>query len=179
VAAPLKLVQEKWGIEFASVSSIHSVTHSQNLLDNSGRDLRRSRSALMSIIPTTTGATDVVGKIIPELDGKLNGIAYRVPIVNSSIGEIMIHLSKKTTLSEVKEFFRGIAKDPYYAPILAVNEDPLVSIDFKGNPHSCIIDLGLTQLDGGRYLKLFAWYDNEWGYANRVVDMIEQVGKTL
>lgn len=175
VATTIKLVMEKWGLNMAYVSSIHAVTHSQNLLDNSGRDLRRARSALMSIIPTTTGAVDVVAKIIPELEGKLDGIAYRVPILNSSVAEITIHLQSKTTLDEVKNFFRGIAKDPAYDAVLDVTEDPLVSIDFMGNPHSAIIDLDLTQLINGEYLKLYAWYDNEWGYANRLVEMTKLV----
>lgn len=177
VALPLKLVHDQWGLDYASISSIHAVTHSQNLLDNSGRDLRRSRSALMSIIPTTTGAASVVTKIMPYLEGKLDGIAYRVPILNSSIAEITIHASKKVTRDEVNDFFRKTARDPYYDRVLDVVEDPLVSIDFKGNPHSAILDLELTQVTAGRYLKLFAWYDNEWGYACRLVDMMQLMGK--
>ncbi len=176
VAAPLKLMDEEWGIEFASVSSIHAVTHSQNLLDNSGRDLRRARSALMSIIPTSTGATDVVAKLMPQLLGRMNGMAYRVPVLNSSIAEMAILLKKPVTLEAVKTLFRKAAGDPALDAIIDVCEEPLVSIDFKGNPHSSIVDLGLTQLLGGKFLKLYAWYDNEWGYANRLTDMIELIG---
>ncbi|MFH0820402.1 MAG: glyceraldehyde 3-phosphate dehydrogenase NAD-binding domain-containing protein [Candidatus Peregrinibacteria bacterium] len=173
VALPIKLIHEQWGVNYVSLSSIHAVTHSQNLLDNSGRDLRRARSALMSIIPTTTGAAQVLSKIMPELAGRSDGIAYRVPILNSSITELTIHTDKAITKEEVNEFFRKKVKEAYWDPILDVCDEPLVSIDFKGNPHSSIVDLGLTQVTGGHYLKLFAWYDNEWGYTNRLKDMLE------
>lgn len=173
IAPPLKLIHEKWGILNASVSSIHSFTHSQNLLDNSGRDLRRCRSAVQSVIPTTTGAVKATAKIIPELAGKLDGMAYRVPIATSSVCDIVLHLEKETSEKELNDFFRGIAKDPYYDPIIDVCDEPLVSIDFKTNPHSSIIDTQLTKVTDGRYVKLLAWYDNEWGYACRLVDMME------
>ncbi|MFH1012443.1 MAG: type I glyceraldehyde-3-phosphate dehydrogenase [Candidatus Peregrinibacteria bacterium] len=179
IAAPIKLLHEKWGVLNVSASSIHAVTHSQNLLDNSGRDLRRARSALMSIIPTTTGAVSVIGKLLPELDGKMDGIAYRVPVLNSSIVDMVVHLEKEVTKDEVNDFFRGIAKDPYYDPIIDVTEESLVSIDFRGNPHSSIIDVGLTQVMNGHYVKLFLWYDNEWGYVNRLVDMTGLMAKQL
>jgi len=179
IGTPIKLVHDQWGILNVSVSSIHAVTHSQNLLDNSGRNLRRARSALMSIIPTTTGAVSMLGKIIPELNGKMDGIAYRVPVLNSSMADMVMHLEKDVTKEEVAEFFREKAKDPYYAPVLATTEDPLVSIDFQGNPHSAIIDVELTQVTGKRYVKLFSWYDNEWGYANRLVDMLGLMAKQL
>jgi glyceraldehyde 3-phosphate dehydrogenase len=173
VAPPLKLIHEKWGIKYASISSVHAVTHSQNLLDNSGRDLRRARSALMSIIPTTTGAAKAVIQVCPQLKGKLDGMAYRVPVLNSSISELTIDFEKTVTKDEINQFFSAIAKDPYYDPILDVSDGPFVSFDFKGNPHSCIIDLQLTQVTAGHYVKLFVWYDNEWGYASRLVDMLE------
>lgn len=180
IAPPIKLIHEKWGIENVSVSSIHSFTHSQNLLDNSGRDLRRCRSAVQSLIPTTTGAVKATAKIIPELEGKLDGVAYRIPIATSSICDIVIHLEKPTTKEEINEYFRGVAKDPYFDPVIDVSDEPLVSIDYKTNPHSCILDLGLTQVTGdGTYVKLFAWYDNEWGYACRLVDMMELLSKNI
>lgn len=177
IAPPLKLIQEKWGILNCFVSSIHSFTHSQNLLDNSGRDLRRCRSAVQSVIPTSTGAIKATAQIIPELEGKLDGMAYRVPIATSSICDMDFHLEKDVTVEEINDFFRGIAKDPYFDPVLDVCEEPLVSIDFKTNPHSSIIDLGLTAVLQKRYVKLFAWYDNEWGYANRLVDMMKLMMK--
>jgi glyceraldehyde 3-phosphate dehydrogenase len=179
IAPPIKLIHEKWGLANVSVSSIHAVTHSQNLLDNSGRDLRRARSALMSIIPTTTGAVSVLGKIMPELAEKMDGIAYRVPILNSSLSDIVMHLEKDVTKEELNDFFKQKAKESYFDPILDVAEEPLVSIDFRGNSHSSIVDLELTQVINKRYVKLFTWYDNEWGYANRLVDLAELVGKKI
>jgi glyceraldehyde 3-phosphate dehydrogenase len=173
IAPPIKLIHEKWGISNASVSSIHSFTHSQNLLDNSGRDLRRARSAVQSVIPTTTGAIKATARIIPELDGKLDGMAYRVPIATSSVCDMVMHVEKPTSKEEINDFFRQIAKDAYYDPIIDISDEPLVSIDFKTNPHSSIIDTELTQVIGGNYVKLIAWYDNEWGYVNRLADMME------
>lgn len=173
IAPPIKLIHEKWRIVTAAVSSIHSFTHSQNLLDNSNRDLRRARSATMSVIPTTTGAVKATTKIIPELKGKLDGMAYRVPIATSSVCDVVLQLENKVTKDEFNEFFRGIARDPYFEPIIDYCDEPLVSIDFKTNPHSCIVDTELTQVIGDRTLKMLLWYDNEWGYANRLVDMMK------
>ena len=178
IAPPLKLINEKWGIVNASISSIHSFTHSQNLLDNSGRDYRRCRSAVQSVIPTTTGAVKAIGKIIPELAGKIDGMAYRVPIATSSICDIVINLEKETNKDEINEFFTKIARDARFEPIIDVNDEPLVSIDYKTNPHSSIIDTQLTQVsEDGKFVKLFAWYDNEWGYAQRLVDVMETLSK--
>ncbi|PIZ70860.1 type I glyceraldehyde-3-phosphate dehydrogenase [Candidatus Peregrinibacteria bacterium CG_4_10_14_0_2_um_filter_43_11] len=179
IAPPMKLIHEKWGILNAFVSSIHSFTHSQNLLDNSGRDLRRARSAVQSVIPTTTGAVSTTGKIIPELNGKLDGMAYRVPIATSSVCDIVLHLEKPTTKEEMNQFFREIAKDPYFDSIIDICDEPLVSIDFKTNPHSSIIDTDFTQVTNGNYVKLLAWYDNEWGYANRLVDLMGMISKNF
>lgn len=179
IAPPLKLIHEKWGIESASVSSIHSFTHSQNLLDNSNRDLRRARSAVMSVIPTTTGAVRATAKIIPALEGRLDGMAYRVPVATSSVCDIVLQLEERVSKEEFNEFFRKVARDPYFEPIIDVSDEPLVSIDFKSNPHSCIIDTELTQVIGTKTLKLLAWYDNEWGYANRLVNMMELMSKMM
>lgn len=179
IAPPLKLILEKWGIKSASISTIHSFTHSQNLLDNSGRDLRRARSAVQSVIPTTTGSIKATQQIIPGLAGKIDGMAYRVPIATSSVADMVIELEKPTTVEEVNAFFRQIARDPYYENLIDYSDEPLVSIDFKGNRHSSIIDTELTQVIGGTTLKLICWYDNEFGYANRLVDMMERMGKQL
>jgi len=179
IAPPIKLIHEKWGIETASVSSIHSFTHSQNLLDNSNRDLRRARSAVMSVIPTTTGAVRATAKIIPELKGKLDGMAYRVPIATSSVCDVVLQLEKPVDKDEFNDYFRKIARDPYYEPIIDYCDEPLVSIDFKSNSHSSILDTELTQVIGDRTLKILLWYDNEWGYANRLVDMMELLSKNL
>ncbi len=179
IAPPIKLMHENWGVKAASVSSIHSFTHSQNLLDNSGRDLRRARSAVQSVIPTTTGAVKATAQIIPELKGKLDGMAYRVPIATSSVADIVLELEKPTSKEEVNDFFRKIARDPNYEDIIDYSDDPLVSIDYKGNSHSCIIDTALTQVTGGTQVKLIAWYDNEYGYAHRLVDMLKLMTKSL
>lgn len=179
IASPIKLMHDKWKVLNVSVSSIHAVTHSQNLLDNSGRDLRRARSALMSIIPTNTGAVSMLGKLIPDLNGKMDGIAYRVPILNSSMADMVIHLEQAVTKEEVNNLFREASKSERYKGVVGVNDDPLVSIDFRGNPHSATLDLELTQVTDGHYVKLFSWYDNEWGYANRLVDMVERLGESI
>jgi len=179
IAPVIKLVNDKWGIKSASVSSIHSFTHSQNLLDNSGRDLRRARSAVQSVIPTTTGAVKATAQIIPELKGKIDGMAYRVPIATRSVSDIVMDLEKPTTVDEVNDFFRKIARDPEYEKIVDYSDESLVSIDYKGNPHSSIIDTALTQVTNGTQLKLISWYDNEYGYACRLVDMLELMGKSL
>ncbi|MBN2095951.1 type I glyceraldehyde-3-phosphate dehydrogenase [Candidatus Peregrinibacteria bacterium] len=179
IAPPIKLIHEKWGIISASVSSIHSFTHSQNLLDNSNRDLRRARSAVMSVIPTTTGAVRATAKIIPELQGKLDGMAYRVPIATSSVCDVVLQLEKTVDRDEFNDYFRTIARDSYYEPIIDYCDEPLVSIDFKTNPHSSILDTGLTQTIGDKTLKILLWYDNEWGYANRLVDMMELLAQNL
>jgi len=173
IAPIIKLLHENWGVKNASVSSIHSFTHSQNLLDNAGRALRRTRSAVQSVIPTTTGAIKATAKIIPELEGKLDGMAYRVPIATSSVCDIVCHLEKETTKDEINDFFRKIARDPRFEAIIDYSDEPLVSIDYKTNPHSGILDTELTQVTDGHYAKLVVWYDNEWGYANRLVDMME------
>jgi len=179
IAPPLKLINDKWGIESAAVSSIHSFTHSQNLLDNSNRDLRRARSAVMSVIPTTTGAVKATAKIIPELKGKLDGMAYRVPIATSSVCDVVLQLKNPVTKEEFNDYFRKVARDPYFETIIDYCDEPLVSIDFKTNPHSCILDTELTQTIGERTLKILLWYDNEWGYANRLVDMMGLLAKNL
>ena len=173
IAPPIKLIHDKWGIQSASVSTIHSFTHSQNLLDNSGRDLRRARSAVQSVIPTTTGAVKATSQIIPELNGKLDGMAYRVPIATSSMADIVLHLEKPTSKEEINAFFREIARTPDYEAIIDYSDEPLVSIDYKGNRHSSIIDTDLTQVTQGTTVKLVAWYDNEVGYVNRLVDMMK------
>jgi len=179
IAPPLRLIHQKWGIENASVSSIHSFTHSQNLLDNSNRDLRRARSAVMSVIPTTTGAVRATAKIIPELKGRLDGMAYRVPIATSSVCDVVLQLKNPVTKEEFNDYFRKVARDPYYETIIDYCDEPLVSIDFKSNPHSSILDTELTQTIGDRMLKILLWYDNEWGYANRLVDMMEILSKMM
>ena len=179
IAPPLKLILAKWGIKSPSISTIHSFTHSQNLLDNSGRDLRRARSAVQSVIPTTTGSIKATTQIIPELKGKIDGMAYRVPIATSSVADMVIELEKPTTAEEVNDFFRKTSRMPEFENLIDYSDEPLVSIDFKGNRHSSIVDTELTQMIGGTTLKLICWYDNEFGYASRLVDMLGLMAKQL
>ena len=179
IAPPLKILDEKFGILSTFVTSIHSFTNSQNLLDNSAKDFRRARSAVMSVIPTTTGSIRATGMILPSLKGKIDGLAFRVPIATSSVCDVDLHLKKKTSAQEINDLFKEVARDSYYDKIIDVSEGPLVSIDFKTNKHSSIVDLPLTQVIDGNYVKLILWYDNEWGYAARLCEMLQILGKDL
>ncbi|MBI5413916.1 aldehyde dehydrogenase [Candidatus Peregrinibacteria bacterium] len=174
IAPPLKLIEETYGIENVFVSSIHSFTNSQNLLDNMGKDLRRARSAVQNIIPTTSGAMQATAKVIPSLQGRIDGIAFRIPLATSSISDVCAVLKKDTTAEEVNNLFRKAAAGKM-KNVLEVCEEPLVSIDFKTNPHSAIIDALTTKVVGGKYLQFLSWYDNEWGYANRLKDFLEKL----
>jgi len=179
IAPPLKILNKAFGIKSAFVTSIHSFTNSQNLLDNSAKDFRRARSAVMSIIPTNTGAIKATGRIIKELNGKLDGLAFRVPIATSSVCDVDLHFEKDVSVEEINNLFSAKVNEDYYSKIIAVSSEPLVSIDFKTNSHSCIVDLPLTQVINKRYAKIILWYDNEWGYAKRLCDMLEILGQNL
>lgn len=174
IAPPLKVLEDAFGIENAFVSSIHSFTSSQNLLDNTGSDLRRARSAVQSVIPTTSGAMKAIGKVIPSLEGKVDGLAFRIPIASSSISDMRLVLKNNTTEAEIHELFHHAAKNEMQG-ILEVCDEPLVSIDFKTNPHSAIIDALSTKVVDGKYVQVLSWYDNEWGYANRLKDFLERL----
>jgi glyceraldehyde 3-phosphate dehydrogenase len=175
IAPPLKIILEAFGALNVFVTSIHSFTHSQNLLDNSGRDLRRARSAVQSVIPTTTGSIKATSQIIPELDGKIDGLAFRVPIATSSVCDLRLVLEKSTTAEELNDLFRQKHQEPELKSIIDVSEEELVSIDYKTNTHSSILDTLLTKVVDGKYAQLMLWYDNEWGYAARIVDMLEKL----
>lgn len=174
IAPPLKILNDAIGIENAFVSSLHSFTHSQNLLDNTGRDLRRARSAVQSVIPTTSGAMSAISQVIPELDGKVDGLAYRVPIATSSICDIRFVFSRETTKEELNTLIRNAVKNPSLKGVLDVCDEELVSIDFKTNPHSSILDTSLTKVHG-KYAQMLFWYDNEWGYVARLVDFLKRL----
>lgn len=176
IAPPLKIISEAFGIENAFVTSIHSFTHSQNLLDNSGRDLRRARSATENVIPTTTGSIAAIGLILPELKGKIDGLAFRVPTPTVSICDVRLVLKKETTIKAFNESLREAAKGRL-KDIFDVCEEPLVSADFITNSHSSILDAELTKVIDGKYVQLQLWYDNEWAYAARIVDFLEAMGK--
>jgi glyceraldehyde 3-phosphate dehydrogenase (phosphorylating) len=173
--APLaKVIHQKFGIKKGWMTTIHSYTNDQNLLDLPHKDMRRARAAAMSMIPTTTGAASAIGEVIPELKGKLDGFAMRVPTPNVSIVDLNAILDKKATGEEVNAALREAASGPLKG-ILAVSDDELVSIDFRGNPNSSIVDAPYTKVMDGDFLKVLSWYDNEWGYATRCVDLLRKI----
>jgi glyceraldehyde 3-phosphate dehydrogenase len=175
--APLaKVVHERFGLRKGWMTTVHSYTNDQNLLDLPHKDLRRARAAALSIIPTTTGAASAVGEVLPELKGKLDGFAMRVPTPNVSLVDLNALLDKKTTGDEVNAALREAANGPLKG-ILAVSDAELVSIDFRGNPHSSIVDAPYTKVMDGDFLKVLSWYDNEWGYSSRCVDLLKVLAK--
>jgi glyceraldehyde 3-phosphate dehydrogenase len=165
-----KVLHEQFGIVRGWMTTIHSYTNDQQLLDLPHKDLRRARAAALSMIPTTTGAASAVGEVLPELKGKLDGIAMRVPTANVSVVDLVAQLSKKVTAEDVNNAFRAAAAGPLKG-ILAVEDAPLVSIDFRGNPNSSIVDSAYTKVMDGDFVKVMSWYDNEWGYSSRCVDL--------
>ena len=170
--APLaKVLHQRFGIQKGWMTTIHSYTNDQQLLDLPHKDLRRARAAALSMIPTTTGAAAAVGEVLPELKGKLDGFAMRVPTPNVSVVDLAAILNKKTTSDEVNAAFKEAATGPLKG-ILAYSEDELVSVDFKGNANSSIIDAPYTKVMDGDFVKVLSWYDNEWGYSSRCVDLL-------
>jgi len=175
--APLaKVLHESFGIKKGWMTTVHSYTNDQQLLDLPHKDLRRARAAALSIIPTTTGAASAVGEVMPDLKGKLDGISIRVPTPNVSVVDLAAVLDKKATAEEVNGAFRTAANGPLKG-IMEYVEAPLVSIDFRGNPHSSIIDAPYTKVMDGDFVKVLAWYDNEWGYSSRCVDLLRYIVK--
>ena len=173
--APIaKILDERFGIEEGLMTTVHAYTNDQRLADVPHKDLRRSRAAAENIIPTTTGAAKTVGKVLPRLAGRLDGIAVRVPVPDGSIVDLTCRMSRPVTGAEVNAAVREAAAGPL-ARIVEYSEVPLVSSDIIGNPHSSIFDALSTQASGDGYLKVLAWYDNEWGYSNRVVDLVEKI----
>ena len=166
-----KVLQDSFGIKKGWMTTIHSYTNDQNLLDLPHKDLRRARAAAMSMIPTTTGAAKAVGEVLPVLKGKLDGFAMRVPTPNVSVVDLAVIVEKQTTADQVNAAFRAAAAGPLKG-ILAVEDAPLVSIDFRGNSHSSIIDSAYTKVMDGDFVKVLSWYDNEWGYSVRCVDLV-------
>ena len=175
--APMaKVLHENFGLNKGWMTTVHSYTNDQQLLDLPHKDLRRGRAAALSMIPTTTGAAVAVGEVLPELKGKLDGIAIRVPTPNVSIIDLAAVLDKKTTPEEINKAFQAAAKGPLRG-ILTVSTQDLVSIDFKGNQYSSIIDAAYTKVIDGNFVKVLSWYDNEWGYSNRCVDLLLKIVK--
>jgi glyceraldehyde 3-phosphate dehydrogenase (phosphorylating) len=177
--APLaKVIHERFTIKKAWMTTVHSYTNDQNLLDLPHKDLRRARAAAVSIIPTTTGAAIAVGEVMPELKGKFDGIAMRVPTPNVSVVDLNALVEKKTSRDEVNAALKEEACGRLKG-ILAVSDEPLVSIDFRRNPNSSIVDSAYTSVMDGDFVKVLSWYDNEWGYSSRCVDLVRQIAKKL
>src|SRR6266853_2199463 len=176
LAPVVKVVHETFGIEKGSMTTIHSYTNDQNVLDFPHKDLRRARAAALNMIPTTTGAAKAIGLVMPELKGKLDGYAMRVPTPNVSVVDLVAVTSKVTTTEEVNAALKEAANGALKG-ILAYTEDPVVSTDMLHNPNSSIVDSELTKVMGGNLVKVVAWYDNEWGYSMRVVDLVEFLAK--
>jgi len=177
LAPVAKVLHENFGIKYALMTTVHSYTNDQRVLDLPHRDLRRARAAAMNIIPTTTGAAKAIGLVIPELDGKMHGISIRVPTSTVSIVDLVAEVEKEPTEDEVREAFKKAAEGELKG-ILKYVDEPLVSTDFRGDPHSAIYD-ALETYVRGNLVKVLAWYDNEYGYANRVVDLIHYISKWL
>ena len=178
VVPMVKVINDNFEIEKALMTTIHSYTSTQKLVDGPHKDLRRGRAAAVNIVPTTTGAAISVIQVLPELEGKLDGIAIRVPSVDISLIDFVAQVKKSTTSDVVNKVFKDVAKKELKG-ILAVEDLPLVSTDFIGNPYSAIIDSQFTRVEGKNLIKILAWYDNEWGYACRLAEMAEFVGKGL
>ncbi|MDQ4094969.1 MAG: glyceraldehyde-3-phosphate dehydrogenase, partial [Actinomycetota bacterium] len=173
-----KVLQDNWGIEKGFMTTCHAYTNDQNTLDLARSDLRRARAAAINIIPTTTGAAKAASLSMPELKGRLDGLALRVPVADGSITDIVAVLGSDVTKEEVNNAYREAAQSARMKGILEYTEDPIVSTDIIGNPHSCIID-GASTMANGNMVKVLGWYDNEWGYSNRLVDLTELVASQL
>jgi glyceraldehyde 3-phosphate dehydrogenase len=176
LAPVAKVLHETFGIRKGWMTTVHSYTNDQQLLDLPHKDLRSARAAALSIIPTTTGAAVAVGEVLPEIKGRLDGIAMRVPTANVSVVDLAVLVDKKTSKEEVNAAFKAAA-DGKLKGILEYSEAELVSIDFRGNPHSSILDVPYTSVMDGDFVKVLSWYDNEWGYSSRCVDLLRYLGK--
>jgi glyceraldehyde 3-phosphate dehydrogenase len=176
LAPVAKVLMDSFGIVKGLMTTVHAYTNDQNILDLPHKDLRRARAAALSMIPTTTGAAKAVALVLPELKGKLDGLAVRVPTPNVSLVDLVVETEKATTIAEVNAALKMAAEGPLRG-ILAFCEDPLVSCDFNGNPSSSTVDAATTSVIGGNMVKVMSWYDNEWGYSNRIVDLVKLIAK--
>ncbi|MCW1936455.1 ArsJ-associated glyceraldehyde-3-phosphate dehydrogenase [Pseudomonas sp. MDMC_285] len=175
LAPVVKVIHEALGIRHGSITTIHDLTNTQSILDTPHKDLRRARASGMSLIPTTTGSATAIAEIFPELRGKLDGHAVRVPLANASLTDCVFEVERATSAEEVNALLKAAAAGPL-AGILGYEERPLVSIDYRSDPRSSIVDALSTLVVGGTQVKIYAWYDNEWGYANRAVELARMVG---
>ncbi|MCQ2031878.1 ArsJ-associated glyceraldehyde-3-phosphate dehydrogenase [Stutzerimonas zhaodongensis] len=176
LAPVVRVIHEKLGIRHGSITTIHDLTNTQSILDQPHKDLRRARASGMSLIPTTTGSATAIAEIFPELRGKLNGHAVRVPLANASLTDCVFEVERATSVEEVNQLLKAAASEGPLKGILGYEERPLVSIDYRTDPRSSIIDALSTMVVNGTQVKLYAWYDNEWGYANRTVELARKVG---
>lgn len=179
IAPVAAIMHANFGVEKAMMTTIHAYTADQVLVDGPHRDLRRGRSAAQNIIPTTTGAAIATTQTIPELKGLFDGLSIRVPVAVGSLSDFTFLLKKDVSVEEINEAFKKAKQNPLYAHILDITEEPIVSSDIIGSPYSTIVDLSLTKVVDGNLVKVIAWYDNEWGYSNRLVEMAVEVGKRL
>ncbi len=177
IAPVMKVLEDEIGIEKAMMTTVHSYTGSQRILDAPAKDLREARSAAENIVPTSTGASKAAALTIPSLKGKFNGLSVRVPTPVVSLSDITAIVKRDVTKEELQNLFKRAAREPYYQGIIDVTDEELVSSDFIGDPHSCIVDLPLIDVVGGNMVKIVAWYDNEWGYSNRLVELAVDFGK--
>ena len=177
LAPMVKVLNDAFGLEAGFMSTIHSYTNDQRILDLPHEDLRRARAAAVNIVPSSTGAAKAIGEVIPALKGKLNGGSFRVPTPDGSVTDFTALLIKPTTIQAVNEAFKAAATSGPLSGVLEYSDEPLVQKDIVGNPHSCIFDSDLTLILGDKFLKVVGWYDNEWGYSNRCVQMLEMLGK--
>ena len=177
IAPIMKILEDNFGIDKAMMTTVHSYTASQRLQDAPAKDLREARAAAENIVPTTTGASKAAALTIPSLKGRFNGLSVRVPTPVVSLADITAVLKRPTTKEELIKVLKKAAREPYYEGIVDVTEEELVSTDFRGNAHSAIIDLPLTDVVDGTLIKVVAWYDNEWGYSNRLVELAVDFGK--
>lgn len=175
----MAILEAEFGVEKSLLTTVHSYTASQRLQDAPAKDLREGRNAAENIVPTSTGAAIAVTKALPGLKGKFDGISMRVPTPVVSISDVTALLSRDVTVDEVNQVFSRSAKEPFYQGILGVSDEPLVSRDYIGNSHSGVVDLALTRVVGGNLVKVCVWYDNEWGYSNRLVELVADVGKRI
>ena len=177
LAPVAKVLQDAFGIREGVINTVHAYTNDQSLADVPHSDWRRSRAAAENIIPTSTGAAKAVGEVLPELKGRLHGIASRVPVPDGSVVDLFVELDQPATEEDIHEAMQAAAASPRMAKVLEFTREPIVSSDIIGNPHSSIYDASFTQVTGGRFLKALSWYDNEWGYSNRVCDLLGLMAK--
>lgn len=179
LAAIMAIMDSSFGVEKAMLTTVHSYTASQALQDGPAKDMREARAAAENIVPTTTGAAIAVALTLPQLKDKFDGLSVRVPTPVVSLSDVTLLLKKDTTIEQINDVFKKAVKEPYFQGVIDVSEEPLVSSDYIGNSHSGIVDLLLTNVVGGNMAKVVVWYDNEWGYSNRLVEMVADVGKIL